>query len=187
MRHRKLALLCNLRTALPAAIRPLVTWALGAATLAACVGQSCSQTPIVPSEAPADQVPDAQPKNPAVDHLSDDETPYDETEFPVESPTDMTNPLSLTITASAWSGRAPFLVAFFAGTLEGGRVPTGLIWDFGDGTTAEGLRVQHTFENEGLYKVTVCPGPTTPSAEHVSCGQGFVQLTAPASGGASSN
>ncbi len=38
---------------------------------------------------------------------------------------------------------------------------TRLIWDFGDGTTAEGLTVNHVYEQDGLYTITLLAENTT--------------------------
>lgn len=58
------------------------------------------------------------------------------------------------ITAAPVSGGVPLTVQFDA---SGSRDPDGKImeylWDFGDGTTASGMRVSHTYTQAGLYPV----------------------------------
>jgi hypothetical protein len=61
----------------------------------------------------------------------------------------------------------------------------GVVWDFGDGTTASGLNVQHAWSQAGVYVVTITAtgldGATT--VDHVSI---FISLTAGGQSGDSS-
>jgi PKD domain/L,D-transpeptidase catalytic domain/Putative peptidoglycan binding domain len=59
-------------------------------------------------------------------------------------------PPTISIQASVVSGAAPLTVTL---TAEGDAV--GYRWDFGDGTSADGATVQHSFVQAGAYAVTV--------------------------------
>jgi len=64
-------------------------------------------------------------------------------------------PPTAAIRANPGSGEAPLEVAFAgSGTDPDGRI-VGYRWDFGDGTTAEGARVGHRFEQPGDYAVSL--------------------------------
>lgn len=60
------------------------------------------------------------------------------------------------ITASAVDGFTPFNVTFDgAGSTDDDGTITQYNWDFGDGTNASGVSVSHTFDQPGLYSVTL--------------------------------
>ncbi len=52
------------------------------------------------------------------------------------------------------SGRAPFMVNLDASGTQG-QGDLSYHWDFGDGNTAEGVIVQHTYEQKGFYLITL--------------------------------
>lgn len=59
--------------------------------------------------------------------------------------------------AEPWSGQAPLEVTFSAADsfdVEGSGIQS-YIWDFGDGHTAEGIEVTHTYTDNGIYSATV--------------------------------
>ncbi|MHC4661211.1 MAG: PKD domain-containing protein, partial [Planctomycetota bacterium] len=75
------------------------------------------------------------------------------------------------LSANPESGNAPLEVAFNAG---GSSDPDGVItsyeWDFGDGITADGVSVNHTYQNPGTYTATLTVTDnlgTSDSAEQV--------------------
>lgn len=58
--------------------------------------------------------------------------------------------------ADTTSGKAPLTVAFDAlPSLVMPGEPASYVWDFGDGVTAEGIRVTHTFSAHGNYRATL--------------------------------
>lgn len=65
-------------------------------------------------------------------------------------------PPSLEITTEPYppSGEAPLTVSFAASN-RGSAEIADYVWEFGDGTTARGAEVVHTYEREGLYTVTL--------------------------------
>ena len=68
-----------------------------------------------------------------------------------------TAPSSITLTASVSSGKAPLQTEF---SQIGGDAST--TWNFGDGSTANGVGAKHTFSANGAYTVTVeCQGVQT--------------------------
>ncbi|MFB6088116.1 MAG: PKD domain-containing protein, partial [Haloarculaceae archaeon] len=72
------------------------------------------------------------------------------------TPTETPAPPTARLSANTTSGAAPLTVAFDASESTD---PNGNIaeyaWQFGDGSTARGQRVTHTFERAGTYVVTV--------------------------------
>lgn len=142
------------------------------------MGQSCSNTTPLPTD---EQVAGYRPDVPA-DPATADPTTGDPTD-PADS-TDQSSsqtgtppaPRTLSITASTYSGKAPLAVAFTAGTVEGGKVPTGLSWDLGDGTTKSSSRAQYVYNTPGIYTVRLCPGATTPYPETLTCAQVFIAV-----------
>jgi PKD repeat protein len=62
-------------------------------------------------------------------------------------------PPQATISASPTSGAVPLVVTFEAVASDQDGVITGYLWDFGDGSTGAGQRVEHTFINAGTYGV----------------------------------
>lgn len=61
-------------------------------------------------------------------------------------------PAQAVVTATATEGQAPFDAAFDASESSDpdGEI-TSYTWDFGDGQTGEGLRVEHTYEHSGIF------------------------------------
>lgn len=139
---------CSLFGRAGRSIRAWCAYAIGVAVLASCMGQGCLSSP-----APQDQTPDVlgyQPDSPSDSQNSDhsnDPTGSD----PVDATT-----LGLTI-VSATEAKVGETVAFSADALYGALLPEyQLLWDFGDGESAEGTQVRHSFANTGEYVVTLC-------------------------------
>jgi len=66
------------------------------------------------------------------------------------------DPPSVEVTAEPWSGQAPLTVTFTALQTDTGTDEiTAYEWDFGDGGTASGPNVTHTYTEEGVYYATV--------------------------------
>ncbi len=68
----------------------------------------------------------------------------------------VTQPLTITATAAPLTGAAPLEVQFDA---SGSTTPVGTItgydWDFGDGMTASGAILKHTYSNAGVYTARI--------------------------------
>jgi PKD repeat protein len=60
-----------------------------------------------------------------------------------------------TFTVDTQTGPAPLLVELNASATTGPNVETRFFWDFGDGSTGEGMIVQHTYTDQGSYTVTL--------------------------------
>ncbi len=64
-------------------------------------------------------------------------------------------PPQATISASQSSGPSPLVVRFVANASDADGAIVSYFWDFGDGATAGGSQVEHTFINTGVYGVTM--------------------------------
>ncbi|HSW44170.1 MAG TPA: S8 family serine peptidase [Phycisphaerae bacterium] len=62
-------------------------------------------------------------------------------------------PPTTTILAGPTSGTAPLVVTFEAVAADADGVVVSYLWDFGDGSTGAGRKVEHTFINAGTYGV----------------------------------
>lgn len=68
--------------------------------------------------------------------------------------TALNNPPTAVISSSAPAGAVPFLVRFDGtGSTDGDGTIAAYSWDFGDGKTASGARVSHTYVDAGNYSV----------------------------------
>lgn len=66
------------------------------------------------------------------------------------------DPPAVQVSAEPWSGQAPLTVTFSAVGADGGADEiTAYEWNFGDGATATGSTVTHTYTEEGVYNATV--------------------------------
>jgi len=65
------------------------------------------------------------------------------------------DPLNATFFLSETSGTAPLTVTVYGRTQS---LPANWSWDFGDGTTAFGQTVSHTYDDPGTYTVTLSVG-----------------------------
>ncbi|MDE0707666.1 MAG: PKD domain-containing protein [Candidatus Poseidoniales archaeon] len=62
-------------------------------------------------------------------------------------------PLDVIMTTNRTAGDAPLDVAFFA-EISGGKLPMVILWNFGDGTNSDLIRVNHTF-SAGVYNIVL--------------------------------
>jgi PKD repeat protein len=67
---------------------------------------------------------------------------------------EISNPMSVTLTAAPVIGSEPIVVDFTA-VAASGTAPYTYVWNFGDGGTATGAAVSHTFTTSGPFEVLV--------------------------------
>lgn len=91
---------------------------------------------------------------------------------------------NLVVVPSATQGIAPFTVSFTVRTASGSPLPAGTyIWDYNDGSFAEGINVSHLFGMPGTYVVGVCHGALPGASTQAPCAQVTIVADPPGTGG----
>lgn len=144
--------------------RPILAALLICVTLPLCLGQSCGNPTAVFDDdiGPDDeQVLPHQPEqftpepvDPGTGPTDGDSDPDGDEGTAIYDEIDIAD---VEIFASREFGAAPLYVEFEA-TAKDGPLPEDFeyLWDFGDGATAEGKQVSHTYLQAGTYTVTMC-------------------------------
>jgi PKD repeat protein len=87
---------------------------------------------------------------------------------PLAEPITPNRPPLVRLKVSSTSGEPPLTVEFDASqTTDPENDPISFTWEFGDGNSATGAVVSHTFTNTGIYNVTLSPDDGFPLSKYV--------------------
>lgn len=141
---------------------------VGLACLACCLGQSCGGNATPSANNGDQQVLASTPDAPTglTDLLS----------AVVGDPNSQAN-TPILISTSVLSGPAPLPVILSATTVDGSGSQASFTWDFGDGSTAGGSTVVHTFAAVGVYTVSVCFIPPSLVPDEPVCAHTTITAT----------
>ena len=87
---------------------------------------------------------------------------------PLAEPIEFNIPPTINLNVSPTSGETPLTVEFDASqSTDPDDDPITFNWDFGDGATATGATVSHTYDKTGIYTVTLSPDDGYPLSKYV--------------------